>query len=115
MARKFPRLIVLLFRLRFLRAAEFVLGDLMEEYSIGARSRPWLWWQACSMLWPVAKTSRTLELERENKMNLTSYWNDLRYAWRTLCKNPAFSAVAVLAIALGIGLNTGIFSILNGI
>jgi predicted permease len=115
MARKFPRLIVLLFRLRFLRAAEFVLGDLMEEYSTGARSRRWLLWQAFSMLWPGAKASRTLQLERENKLNLTSCWNDLRYAWRTLCKNPAFSAVAILAIALGIGLNTGIFSILNGI
>jgi len=48
-------------------------------------------------------------------MNLASFWNDLRYSARTLRKNPAFTAVAILAIALGIGLNTGIFSVLNSI
>src|ERR1700691_2551298 len=115
MSRKFPRLIPLLFRLRFQRSADFVVGDLMEEYNSGKRSRRWLWRQAFSMLWPGAKTSRVLDAERENPMNLASFWNDLRYSARTLRKNPALTAVAVLAIALGIGLNTGIFSVLNGI
>jgi len=67
------------------------------------------------MLWPGARTSRVLDAERENQMDLSSFWNDLRYSARTLRKNPAFTTVAVLAIALGIGLNTGIFSVLNGI
>ena len=115
MARNFPRLILLLFRLRFLRSTEFVLGDLMEEYNTVGRSRWWLWRQVFSMLWPGAKTSRGLDSKREDRMNLTSFWNDLRHASRTLRKNPAFTAVAVLAIALGIGLNTGIFSVLNSI
>jgi hypothetical protein len=114
MARRFPRLILLLFRLRFLRSAEFALGDLMEEYNTGTRSRWWLWRQVFSMLWPGTRRSCDAHPQRENSMNLTSFWNDLRYAARTLSKNPGFTAVAVLAIALGVGLNTGIFSILNG-
>lgn len=45
----------------------------------------------------------------------TGIWQDLRYGSRSLLKNPGFSAVVVLTLALAIGANTSLFSVVNGV
>jgi predicted permease len=47
-------------------------------------------------------------------MSMHSFWQDLRYAARTLRNSPGFTAIAVITLGLGMAVNTTVFSVING-
>jgi predicted permease len=106
MSRKLPAVLRWLFRVRFGNAADYFLGDIEEEYAAGL-SRWWVWRQLWSAYVPVVETKK-----RRREM-FSSMWKDVHFAIRTLERSPGFAAIAILSIALGVGINSAIFSLLN--
>jgi putative ABC transport system permease protein len=98
---------------------EFVLGDLEEEFHSRAAVSPsaarrWFWRQAilCAAR-PPAHHAVRLAPAAPGDSNVSMIVSDLRYAVRSLSRVPAFALAVVVVLALGIGVNTAIFSIVN--
>ena len=51
--------------------------------------------------------------ERNSLVTLETLWRDLFYALRLFRRNPGFSLVAILSVALGIGANASVFTLLD--
>ena len=46
---------------------------------------------------------------------IESVWKDIRYSWRGLFRRPGFTLIALVILALGIGANTAIFTLINAV
>jgi predicted permease len=87
------------------------LGDVMEEYTASRRGAFWFVNQTVSIF---RRRSHLTTTERWAEM-ISNVLIDIRYAVRMLARNPGFAFAAIVPIALGIGINTGLFSVLNSV
>ena len=112
MAREPARWIQVLLRAVAFRASDAELGDVMEEYATESRGVLWL----CRQLLSTLRSSGPhIAIPERKTLMLSNVWTDVWYAARMFRRNPGFAAAAVAPIALGIGINTGIFSVLNSL
>jgi putative ABC transport system permease protein len=100
-------------------AREFVLGDLEEGFQLRAArnlsaARWWYWRHACrSALIPLVRPSE--RGVRPVDSLVAVLWQDVRLSLRLMDRARSFSVVVILTLALGIGTNTAMFSVLNAV
>ena len=106
---------------------DHLMGDLLEEYELrGSDSRTWLWREivrAVVFYRALGFRGRFLSVGRPSGPKarapkvyhiVESTLRDIRYAVRSLRRTPAFAAIAIGTLGLGIGANTAIFSVIHG-
>ncbi len=112
---------------------EAMLGDLVEEYARHSLpkqgfllARLWFWWQVATTLRcdlservRLRKSLQALlspsKAPRQGDSKMQNICQDFRFAVRTLSRSPGFTALVVLTLALGIGANTAVFSLVDSL
>jgi putative ABC transport system permease protein len=101
---------------------DFVVGDLEEEFATrsgdsATAARAWFWWQTvrCLAAPPPVPRNPSVVPPPQGDSRMRTLFADLRHAFRVMSRTPAFAAAVISVLAIGIGANTAIFSIVNAV